>query len=131
MDFLLVFARLFPGENVHPRAADVGVSYDDLANGKWRGSRPIPSLEECQAAWAAILTERPELSLPTDRLQAAVNKQAAQQALAGTSPADFRFRALARLLYRNVPALRNAFPTPAAYRQAIAAAIAAETGPNS
>lgn len=98
MDFVLVFDRLFPGENVHPRVCEAGITYADLANSKWRGSRPIPSPAECQAAWGAILAERPELSLPADQRRAAADKRAAKQP--DRSPQGRRDRAAYRVLLR-------------------------------
>lgn len=105
-------APAWPPEGGRTRSTIAGLVVD------WSVTQPTEA--EVLAAWA-----------PSDADKTAATKTAAKQALSGTSPADFRFRALARLLYQNVPALRNAFPTPAAYRQAIAAAIAAETNPNS
>jgi hypothetical protein len=98
MDFVLVFDRLFPGENVHPRVCEKGITYADLANDKWRGSGLIPSLADCQAAWSAILAERPELSLPLDLQKVALAKQAAKQP--DSSPQGRRDRAAYRVLLR-------------------------------
>lgn len=76
MDFILIFDRLFPGENVSPRCADG--TYADIA-ATWRGSGPIPSEAECQTEWNAILAEMPELALTGEARVTAEEKKAAKQ----------------------------------------------------
>lgn len=98
MDFQLIFNRLFPGENVHPRLCEGNITYAGLANEKWRGSQPIPSLADCQAAWAAILVDMPELALPPDRQKAAIDKRIAKQP--SSAPQGRRDRAAYRVLLR-------------------------------
>jgi hypothetical protein len=109
MDFALIFARLFPGENVHPRAADVGITYADLANAKWRGSSPIPSLADCQSAWDAILVDHPELALPIDQQQAAIDKRSTKDLMSHTTPLVRLMRSSDRVTYQSVIQVRQAF----------------------
>lgn len=104
-------APAWPPEAGRTRSTIAGLVVD------WSVSQPTEA--EVLAAWT-----------PSDADKTAANKQAAQQTLAGTTPADFRFRAMLRVLYRSMPALRTAFPTMARFRAAVAAEIAAETDPN-
>lgn len=98
MDFQLIFNRLFPGENVHPRLCEGNITYAGLANDRWRGSKPIPSLADCQVAWNAIVAERPELALPVDQRQTVIDKRAAKQP--SSTPQGRRDRAAYRVLLR-------------------------------
>lgn len=82
MDFILIFERLFPGENVSPRACDG--TYAEIA-ATWRGSAPIPTLQECEAEWDAILLERPELGL-TGAARIAKEQQTSAKAMAENEP---------------------------------------------
>ena len=109
MDFQLIFNRLFPGENVHPRICEGNITYAGLANEKWRGSKTIPSLAECQAAWDAILAEQPELALPIDQRQAVIDKRAAKDAMTHTMPLVRLMRSSDRVTYRSVVQVRKAF----------------------
>lgn len=109
MDFQLIFNRLFPGENVHPRLCEGNITYAGLANDRWRGSRPIPSLAECQAAWDAIIAEQPELALPIDQRQAVIDKQAAKDAMTHASPLVRLMRSSDRVTYQSVIQVRQAF----------------------
>lgn len=54
MDFALVFARMFPGENVSP--ATSSGTYEQIV-ATWRGSQSCPTLAECEAVWATIQAE--------------------------------------------------------------------------
>ena len=103
VDFALVLDRLFPGENPHPMACSPGVTYADLANEKWRGSRPIPSEVELQAAWDQIQAEQPELFNPV-----LAQKKDAKAALTKTDAAAIRSRSSSRLQLKTLRAFCNA-----------------------
>lgn len=109
MDFQLIFNRLFPGENVHPRLCEGNITYAGLANDRWRGSKPIPSLADCQAAWDAIVAERPELALPADQRQTVIDKRAAKDAMTYTSPLFRLMRSSDRVTYKSIIQIRKAF----------------------
>lgn len=109
MDFVLVFDRLFPGENVHPRLCEGSIAYADLANDRWRGSKPIPSLADCQTAWNAIIAERPELALPPDQQKAAIDKRSAKDLMSHTTPLVRLMRSSDRVTYQSVIQVRQAF----------------------
>lgn len=61
MDYALLFWKMFPGENVSPVVSSG--DYDAIAR-TWRGSKPIPSLAECQAAWQEHLPEFEKITDP-------------------------------------------------------------------
>lgn len=120
MDFGLIFSRLFPGENVHPRMvgpylpdphetylmfADVTVPKEQ----QWRGSGPLPSWDVIQATWAAILVDMPELALPVDHRQVIIDKRAAKDAMTHTTPLIRLMRCSDRVTYKSIIQMRQAF----------------------
>lgn len=109
MDFQLIFNRLFPGENVHPRICESNITYNDLANNKWRGSSPIPSLTDCQQTWNTILVERPELTLPVNEQKVVADKQAAKDAMTHSTPLVRLMRCSDRITYKSIVQVRQAF----------------------
>jgi hypothetical protein len=75
MDYPLVFAELFPGENVSPVVNDPGVTYAQIAQ-TWRGSGPIPSEATLQSTWNALLVAHPEYGMAGDVLLAELQRKA-------------------------------------------------------
>ena len=123
IDFPIALSILFPGENVHPRVHEVGITYAQLNDGKWRGSTAIPMLAAIQTAWTNYLVAHPEYGLAGAALDRFNNKS-----LLDTPNGLARLLvAIKRLDYADlttmIPAYKTKYPTLAAYVTAVKAQV--------
>lgn len=94
MDIPQVLAVLRPNEDWGP-CAQSDSTYEQLA-AKWRGTNPVPTLEEMEAEWATIEAER-----STKELQA-LRTAAIHSLLTATDPISVALRAFIRDLYTQI-----------------------------
>jgi hypothetical protein len=119
MDYPLVFAELFPGENVSPVVGNSGVTYAQISQ-TWRGSTAIPSEETLQSTWESLILLHPEYALTGADLIAAIARKVAKLLAESDPTADGRIiRALAVTTLGEVNDLRQWI---AAFKVQVAAA---------